>query len=69
MKFQAIDEAAAWVKQNHEELLVGTLIIIAGVTFVVAVAGSGGLALLLVPAVVLASSDVASEPRSLAVKP
>ncbi len=69
VKFQAIDEAVAWVKQHHEELLRGTIIVIAGVAFVVAVVESGGLVLLLVPAVVLASVDGASEPRALVVKP
>lgn len=69
VKFQAIDEAVAWVKQHNEELLEGAVIVIAGVAFVVAVVESGGLVLLLVPAVVLASSDAASEPRVLAVKP
>jgi intracellular sulfur oxidation DsrE/DsrF family protein len=69
VKFQAIDEAVAWVKQHHEELLQGAVIVIAGVAFVVAVVESGGLILLLVPAVALASAEVASEPRALAVKP
>ena len=69
VKFQAMDEAVAWVKQNHKELLQGTVIVIAGVAFVVAVVESGGLVLLLVPALVLASVDAASDSRALAVKP
>jgi hypothetical protein len=69
VRFQAIDEAVAWVKRNHEELMVGTVVVITGVAFVVAVAGSGGLILLLVPAVILASPDVGSKPRVLAVMP
>lgn len=69
VKFQAVDEAVTWVKQNHEALLVGTLVVIAGVTFAVAVAGSGGVVLLLVPVAFLASSATVAEPRALAVKP
>jgi intracellular sulfur oxidation DsrE/DsrF family protein len=68
VKFQAADEAVAWVKQNHKELLQGTVIVIAGVAFVVAVVESGGLVLLLVPALALASGDAASDSRTLAVK-
>jgi len=57
------------VKRNSGKLLVGTVVVIAGVAFVVAVGGSGGAVLLLAPVVAFASSDVTSEPRALAVKP
>ncbi|WP_331103414.1 hypothetical protein [Archangium sp.] len=68
VEFHATDEAIAWVKQNSDKLLAGAVIVIAGVAFVV-VGGSGGVVLLLVPVVTLASSEVASEPRALAVTP
>jgi hypothetical protein len=69
VEFHAIDEAVEWVKRNSEKLLVGAVVVIAGIAFVVAVGGSGGGFVLLVPVIALASSDVASEPRTLAVKP
>lgn len=68
MKFRAIDQAVDWVKQHRAQLMAGTVVVIAGVTFVVLTGGSGGI-LLLAPAIVLASYDAASEPRPLAVKP
>lgn len=68
VKFRAIDQAVDWVKQNRENLMVGTVVVIAGVTFVVLTGGSGGF-LLLAPVIVFASYDAASEPRALAVKP
>ncbi|WP_395830413.1 hypothetical protein [Archangium violaceum] len=68
VKFHAIAQAIDWVKQNRESLMVGTLVVIAGVTFVVLTGGSGGF-LLLAPVVMLASHDTASELRSLAVMP
>ncbi len=69
VKFHAIDEAVDWAKRNSGKLLAGTVIVIAGVTFVVVVGASGGAVLLLAPAVVFASSDSATEPRVLAVTP
>ncbi|WNG31688.1 hypothetical protein F0U62_23530 [Cystobacter fuscus] len=68
MEFHVMDQAVDWVKQNRESLMVGTLVVIAGVTFVVLTGGGGGF-LLLAPAVMLASYDTASELRSLAVMP
>ncbi|WP_239014616.1 hypothetical protein [Archangium violaceum] len=58
LKFSTADKAVAWLKQHHEELLVGTVVVIAGVAFVAVVVGSGGSALVLVPAVLMVSSDV-----------
>ncbi|WP_395835310.1 hypothetical protein [Archangium violaceum] len=69
LKFPVVDEAVAWLKRHREELLVGTVVVIAGVTFVVVVAGSGGTALVLAPAVLLVSSDVSSDSQLAAVKP
>jgi hypothetical protein len=69
LEFSAIDEAVGWLKQHHEELLVGTVVVIAGVAFVAVVAGSGGTALVLMPAVLLVSSEIPSEPPLAAVRP
>jgi hypothetical protein len=69
LEFSAIDEAVGWLKQHHEELLVGTVVVIAGVTFVAVVVGSGGTALVLVPAVLLVSSVAPPESPIAAVKP
>jgi hypothetical protein len=69
VRFHAIDEAVDWAKRNSGKLLAGTVIVIAGVAFVVVVGASGGAVLLLAPAVVFASSDSATEPRVLAVTP
>jgi hypothetical protein len=55
-KFNAIEPAVDWLKTHREEILVGTVIIIAGVTFVAAVAASGGGALVLMPLVLLAET-------------
>jgi hypothetical protein len=62
LKFSTGEQAVNWVKQHREELVAGTVVVIAGVTFIVVVGGSGGLALLLVPAVLLASADVLCRP-------
>jgi hypothetical protein len=69
VEFHAADEAIDWVKQHSGKLLAGTVIVIAGVAFVIVVGGSGGAILLLVPVVTFASSEVVSEPRALAVTP
>ena len=69
LKFTAPDNAVLWLKQHHEELLVGTVVIIAGVAFVATVVGSGGTTLLLVPALLMASSETPIAPRLTQVKP
>jgi hypothetical protein len=51
-RFQAIAPAIDWLKEHRTELLVGTVVVIAGVAFAVVVVGSGGVALALVPVVV-----------------
>jgi hypothetical protein len=58
VSFSVVDGAVDWLKQHHRGLLVGTVVVIAGVAFVVVTAGSGGGALVLAPIVLLASSDV-----------
>ena len=55
-KFNAIEPAVDWIKNHREEILVGTVIVIAGVAFVAAVAASGGGALVLMPLVFVAKS-------------
>lgn len=57
LRFSAADDAVSWLKQHHEALLMGTVVVIAGVAFVAVAVGSGGAALVLVPAVLMVSSD------------
>jgi hypothetical protein len=58
-EFDAIDPAVDWIKRHREEISTGTVIVIAGVTFVAAVALSSGGVLLLVPLVLVAESSPA----------
>ena len=58
----SVDKAVDWLKRHREEILVGTVIVIAGVAFTVIIVGSGGTALVLVPAVLLVSSAGPSMP-------
>jgi hypothetical protein len=51
-EFTAVDDAVDWLKRNHKVILVGGVVIIAGVTFVVLSAGAG--LIILAPAVLLA---------------
>jgi hypothetical protein len=53
-EFDSIEPAVDWLKNHREELLVGSVIIIAGVAFATAVAATGGGALILVPLVFVA---------------
>jgi hypothetical protein len=53
-EFTAIDPALDWLKRNRKTVLVGSLVVIAGVVFVV-VSGGAGL-LVLAPALLMASS-------------
>ncbi|REG26642.1 hypothetical protein ATI61_111192 [Archangium gephyra] len=69
LKFTAADNAVLWLKQHHEELLVGTVVIITGVAFIVTVVGSGGTTLVLVPALLLVSSETPIVPQLAQVKP
>lgn len=54
-RFTAIDPAIDWLKRNHKKILVGTVVIVAGVAFVVVSAGAG--ILVLTPTLLLVSSD------------
>jgi hypothetical protein len=69
VSFPVVDSAVDWLKQHHRELLVGTVVIIAGVAFVVVAVGSGGGALLLAPAILLVSSDAPSAHEFALVEP
>lgn len=66
-EFTQIDGAVDWIKGHREEIVAGTLVVIAGVTFVAAVAGSGGSILFFAPLVVVASEEsspgASTEPR------
>ncbi|MFY0572662.1 hypothetical protein ACN28E_53770 [Archangium lansingense] len=54
LEFTAMDEAIDWMKRHRQELLVGTLVIAAGVTFIVVSAGAG--VLVLAPLVLMTQS-------------
>jgi hypothetical protein len=69
LKFPAADKAVDWLKQHRQEILVGAVVVIAGVAFVAVAVGSGGAALVLVPVVLLASAEAASPLSATAVTP
>ncbi|HEX5750824.1 MAG TPA: hypothetical protein VFZ09_31660 [Archangium sp.] len=52
-EFSAVDEAVDWLKHHHQGILVGSIVVIAGVAFVTVSAGAG--LVVLAPAVLLAS--------------
>lgn len=58
-EFDAIDPAIDWIKRHRTELVVGAVVVIAGVAFAVVVAGSGGAALVLAPLLIMAESSPA----------
>lgn len=60
VQFPVVDGAVEWLKRHRTELFVGTVIVIAGVTFVVASAGAG--IVVLAPVALLASSRPVNEP-------
>lgn len=66
-EFTAIDNAVDWLKRHRKSILVGSVVVIAGVVFVVASAGAG--LLVLAPAVLLASSTIIPQPCVAAVLP
>jgi len=66
-EFTAMDGAIDWLKRNREAILVGSIVVIAGVVFVVVSAG-GGLAIL-APVMLMASSGSPSAPHITAVSP
>lgn len=54
-EFTAIDTAVDWLKRHRRSILVGSVVVIAGVAFVMVSAGAG--LVVLAPAVILASSE------------
>lgn len=58
VEFTAIGGAVEWLKQHREKLQVGTVVVIAGVAFVVVATGIGGL--LLAPALLFTSNEAPS---------
>jgi hypothetical protein len=59
-EFSAVESAVDWVKRNRREILVGSVVVIAGVVFVVASMGAG--LVVLAPAVLLAGENPGAEP-------
>jgi hypothetical protein len=66
-EFTAIEPAVDWLKRNYKLVLVGSVVVIAGIAFVVVSAGAG--AVLLAPAVLLASPMAKAEPLIATVDP
>ncbi|WP_309888846.1 hypothetical protein [Archangium sp.] len=60
-QFDAVEPAVDWIKEHRTELVVGTVVVIAGVAFAVVIAGSGGAALTLVPLLVMAETSPSPE--------
>lgn len=59
-RFSAVDDAVAWLKEHQAQLLVGTVVVISGVTFVVVSAGAG--LVVLAPLTLMATWDGAEVP-------
>ncbi|QSQ28534.1 hypothetical protein JY651_44995 [Pyxidicoccus parkwayensis] len=66
-EFAAIDSAVDWLKRNRKAILVGSVVVVAGVAFVVLSAGAG--LVVLAPAVLLAEPATAAEPWMAEVSP
>jgi len=60
LRFPAVEGAVEWLKEHRTQLLVGTVVVIAGVTFVVVSAGAG--LFVLAPLVVMASAYSSDAP-------
>jgi hypothetical protein len=69
VKFEALAPAVDWAKENRDRILMGTVVVIAGVAFVAVVVGSGGAGLALLPLMTMASSNSMPAFEMLAVKP
>lgn len=57
LEFTAMDDAIDWLKRHRQQVLVGTLVVAAGVTFIVISAGAG--VLVLAPLVLVSQSGSA----------
>lgn len=66
-EFRSVDVALDWLKRHRSAILVGSVIVIAGVVFVVVSAGAG--LVILAPAVLLASGTLGAEPYTTGVLP
>ncbi|HEX8706550.1 MAG TPA: hypothetical protein VF815_47395 [Myxococcaceae bacterium] len=66
-EFTAIEPAVDWLKRNYKLVLVGSVVVIAGVAFVVVSAVAG--VVLLAPAVLLAAPAAQAEPLMAKVEP
>jgi len=66
-RFTAMEDALDWLKRNRRAVLVGSVVVIAGVTFVVISAGAG--AVVIAPALLVASSGVSSQLQFVEVSP
>jgi hypothetical protein len=61
LQFPAVDGLVEWLKRHRRELVVGSVVVIAGVAFVVVSAGAG--LFVLAPVVLVASSETTCEPQ------
>jgi hypothetical protein len=66
-EFSATNQAVDWLKRNRNGVLVGSVVVVAGVAFIVAF--PPGALIALIPAAALASSEVDGKPRFTAVVP
>jgi len=66
-KFTAAEDAVEWLKSHRKSVLLGSVLVIAGVTFVVVSAGTG--LVILAPAVLLAHPKAGAEPYMAGVAP
>jgi hypothetical protein len=66
-ELSAVDGAVDWLKRNHNLVLAGSVVTVAGVAFIVAF--PPGALIALVPLTALASSEVMCEPHLAAVEP
>jgi hypothetical protein len=62
-EFDSIEPAVDWIKRHRTELVVGTVVVIAGVAFVVVIVGTGGTALVLAPVLLMTQSAPALSPE------
>lgn len=63
LEFTAVDRAVEWLKEHRTELLVGTVVVITGVTFVAVFSGAGFL--VLAPLTLMASAESMDAPHCL----
>ncbi|WNG32032.1 hypothetical protein F0U62_43615 [Cystobacter fuscus] len=66
-EFSAAAPAIDWLKRHRDEVLAGSMVVVAGVAFIVAF--PPGAIIALVPVAVMASSEVVHEPSIAAVAP